>query len=145
MEKCGNIKLSENIMGETMSWLKREKKRERKLEEMFTPKDDNVIESEGEVVEQPNNEEKSEIETLNPIRCFGMSEEKAEKWLMCCIKVWHYVMLLMWFSVGAVTFAPVLFITYNVNVLFKNKRKSLMCGIVTYAILLALIIVLIVL
>lgn len=52
------------------------------------------------------------------------------------------VMSFVWFVFGAITFAPILFISNKIDVLFNDRKKSLMCGIIIYAACVALIVLL---
>ena len=78
---------------------------------------------------------------INPLSCFGMEEEKTEKWLGKCVKFWYCIMSFFWFLFGALTFAPIIFISNKVNVIFKNKRRSLLASGIIYLICLALLII----
>ena len=70
-----------------------------------------------------------------------MEEGKTEKWLGKCVKFWFCCMSFMWFLFGALTFAPVIFIRNKVNVIFNDKKKSLLCATVIHGLLLALLII----
>ena len=77
---------------------------------------------------------------LKAIDCFGMDEVKTEKWMLKCVNIWYYIMSFFWFMFGVCTFAPVIFISNKVNVIFRDKKKSLICGIVMHTVLVALVI-----
>lgn len=78
-------------------------------------------------------------EPINPMDCFGMEEEKTEKWLLKCAKFWFCYMSFMWFLFGALTFAPVIFISKKVNVIFKDKVKSLLISSAGYSLFMVLV------
>lgn len=102
-------------------------------------------------VEIPNGEDEkkdearheSEGEGLNALSCFGWHEEKTEKWLVKCAKVWFLMMSLLYFVFGALTFAPIIFIQNKVNSVVKNKKMSLIIAVVIYAIAVVLFAILI--
>lgn len=123
----------------------------RSLEDMLTPRD-GVFESvEDEVASddyKEKTEEKREGDTekisvipIKPLDCFGMAEEKTEKWLDKCAKFWFCFMSFIWFLFGALTFAPVIFISNKVNVIFRDKKKSLLCATLIHGLFLALLII----
>ena len=133
-------------------WKKSEKKA-RSLEDIANSANVEVENEVGESAEvdepavEVDNVDKCESEDtpdvkFNPLGCFGYEEEKTEKWLIKCVKVWHYGMLLLWFVFGALTFAPILFISDKVNVIFKNKIKSLIVATVIYVAFVAFLVVL---
>lgn len=72
--------------------------------------------------------------------CFGVNEEKADKWLRSCVKIWYYLISLFWFLLSALTFAPIVFISNKVNVIFKNKRKSIFCGTIIHLLFVAFVV-----
>jgi hypothetical protein len=102
-------------------------------------------------VEIPNEEEEkkdetrheSEEEGLNALSCFGWREEKTEKWLVKCAKVWFLMMSLLYFVFGALTFAPIIFIQNKVNSVVRDKKMSLIISVVIYAIAVVLFVILI--
>lgn len=105
----------------------------RSIEDILTPKDESSCEDDCEL---PRDDKKEEVEKqdieITPIDCFGMEESRCDKWLLKCVKVWYYLMSFVWFIFGAVTFAPVIFISGKLNVLFKDKKKSLLVSAVVY-------------
>lgn len=119
----------------------RKETEKRSLEDMFKPSeeavefDDEVISDdfdENKEVRNESTDEKSSGVPIKPLDCFGMEEAKTEKWLAKCVKFWFCCMSFMWFLFGALTFAPVIFISNKVNVIFKEKKKSLLCAVVIY-------------
>lgn len=124
----------------------RREEEKRSLEEMFTPIDEKVeideCESEKEEVVEAVVE--NESEPIKPLSCFGMEEGKTEKWLIKCVKVWFCCMSFLWFLFGAITFAPVIYIGNKVNVIFKDKKKSLLFATLMYSVF-ALVLVLLIL
>jgi hypothetical protein len=78
--------------------------------------------------------EKSESDNLTALGCFGWKEEKTEKWLAKCAKVWFLIMSLLYFLFGALTFAPIIFIKNKVNSVVSDKKMSLILAIVIYAV-----------
>lgn len=137
-----------------MKLFNRKEQQKRSLEELFTPKEESdiLVENEGEKeLEEEQSEENTFIEqqkvekcksndSVNAFDCFGWDEEKTDKWLKKCANVWYLIISFFWFLFGAFTFAPVVFISNKVNVLFNNKKKSFVCGLIIYAILFALVI-----
>ena len=123
----------------------------RSLEDIFTPRD--TVDS--DIVEE--REESSDFEELSekkpevafeaskskiiPFDCFGIEEEKTEKWIAKCIKFWFCCMSFLWFLFGALTFAPVIYISNKVNVVFKDKKKSFVCATAIHGSFLLLIII----
>ena len=121
----------------------------RSLEDMYKPIDDVGECAEDEVisddfvenkkVQKAATTEKNSCVPIKPLDCFGMEEEKTEKWLGKCGKFWFCLMSFMWFLFGALTFAPVIFISNKVNVIFNDKKKSLICATLIHGLLLSLI------
>lgn len=121
----------------------------RSLEDMFNPIDEVVASVDDEKttcdleecqkVGNVGNAEKKSCVPIKPLDCFGMEEEKTEKWLGKCVKFWFCLMSFMWFLFGALTFAPVIFISNKVNVIFNDKKKSLICATLIHGLLLSLI------
>ena len=124
----------------------RREEEKRSLEEMFTPVEDKVEidECESEKEEVVETVAESESEPIKPLSCFGMEDGKTEKWLMKCVKVWFCCMSFLWFLFGALTFAPVIYIGNKVNVIFKDKKKSLLFATLMYSVI-ALVLVLLIL
>jgi hypothetical protein len=127
----------------------RKETEKRSLEDMFKPIDE-AVESvddektnydldEYQKVGNVGNTEKNSCVPIKPLDCFGMEEEKTEKWLGKCVKFWFCCMSFMWFLFGALTFAPVIFISNKVNVIFNDKKKSLLCATLIHGLLLSLI------
>ena len=137
-----------------MGLFKREEKEKRTLEDMIKPMDEEISEYKdyGDEIEKGKdaNIEKSEDSEDNrdiksiALSCFGAREDKSEKWIIKCTQVWYAIMSFFWFLVGALTFAPVMFICDNINVLFKNKIKSLIVSLIIWCAIVLLFIVLIV-
>ena len=84
-----------------------------------------------------NRDEKAEF---NALSCFGWENVNTQRLLVILAKVWFGIMSLGWFLFGAVTFAPVIFIGGKVNVIFKDKKKSLFVGGVIYAVMIIAIV-----
>lgn len=129
----------------------RKETEKRSLEDMFKPIDE-VVESvddeettydidEYQKVGNVGNTEKNSCVPIKPLDCFGMEEEKTEKWLGKCVKFWFCLMSFLWFLFGALTFAPVIFISNKVNVIFNDKKKSLLCATIIHVLLFCLIVV----
>lgn len=122
---------------------KREKESEKKTLDDFIRKDENEEESAEEVMaeetvssekEEEKVSEKSESDNLTALGCFGWKEEKTEKWLAKCAKVWFLIMSLLYFLFGALTFAPIIFIKNKVNSVISDKKMSLIIAIAIYAV-----------
>lgn len=84
-------------------------------------------------------EDIEELGELDPLDCFFMKNENSEKWLLRLAKWWHYVISVVWFFIGALTFAPVIYMSRKSLPIFKDKKKSLICGIAIYALIVILI------
>ena len=125
-----------------MSLFQRKTEEKRSIEEILTPKSESekVAEEEVEIEPIEIKSETAEEFTENALDCFGWKEEKTEKWLVKSAKIWYGIMSFLWFVVGAVTFAPIIFMSNKVNVIFKNKKKSLFVSIGIYALILGLIV-----
>ena len=145
-------KMNRNIIVRRMIMFGKKEAEKRSLEDMYKPNDDDVLDPfEDEAVyegfdkdkESDNfrNVEKRTCVPIKPLDCFGMAEEKTEKWLAKCAKFWFCFMSFLWFLFGALTFAPVIFISNKVNVIFNDKKKSLLCATLLHALLLALLII----
>lgn len=123
---------------------KRDKKEsEKKKLDDFIRKDESEEESAEEVMaeepltsekEEEKASEKSESDNLTALGCFGWKEEKTEKWLAKCAKVWFLIMSLLYFLFGALTFAPIIFIKNKVNSVISDKKMSLIIAIAIYAV-----------
>jgi hypothetical protein len=122
---------------------KREKESEKKTLDDFIRKDESEEENAEEVVadetiesekEEEKVSEKSESDNLTALGCFGWKEEKTEKWLAKCAKVWFLIMSLLYFLFGALTFAPIIFIKNKVNSVVSDKKMSLIIAIAIYAV-----------
>lgn len=120
---------------------KREKESEKKTLDDFIRKDENEEESAEEVMaeepltsEKEEVSEKSESDNLTALGCFGWKEEKTEKWLAKCAKVWFLIMSLLYFLFGALTFAPIIFIKNKVNSVISDKKMSLIIAMAIYAV-----------
>lgn len=128
----------------------REKVSDKKKLDDFIRKDENYEENAEEVMaEETISSEKEEkvsenyeSDNLTALGCFGWKEEKTEKWLAKCAKLWFLAMSLLYFLFGALTFAPIIFIGNKFNVIFKSKNKSLFASAITYALIVTLIIIL---
>lgn len=136
-----------------MSFFKRDKAKSRSFEEITRPKDDIQeenedvnIEGEEKVEDKPPKKTEKGVpfnpSEFNALSCFGWKEDRTDKWLAKCAKVWFLLMSFAWFVFGAITFAPILFISNKIDVLFNDRKKSLMCGIIIYIALIALIVLL---
>ena len=126
----------------------RKEAEKRSLEDMFAPKDGDIADGAESEVDfgsvECEKEEKVEHfanEPIKPLDCFGMEEGKTEKWLGKCVKFWYCIMSFFWFLFGAVTFAPVIFISNKVNVIFKDKKKSFLASVIIYAVCVVLLFV----
>ena len=133
-----------------MGLFQRKSEEKRSLDEILSERA-NAIESEetqesenGDCpIKQEENTAEKFKEEFNVFKCFGWEQEKTPKWLNNCANVWYWLISFLWFLFGALTFAPIIFITNKVNVIFKNKTKSMICAIIVYAVIAALIILLI--
>lgn len=132
-----------------MKLFQKKEQETRSVDDILTPKgneEDMISENESNDEQEPSTCEKEANICLTdtPISafdCFGISENKTEKWLSNCVKVWYYAISFLWFFFGAVTFAPIIFVSNKVNVLFKDKKKSLLCGAIIHIVLICLIII----
>jgi hypothetical protein len=77
-----------------------------------------------EVVDESFIDDLKEEHEITALDCFGWKKEKTENWLLKCANVWYMIISFGWFIFGAMTFAPVIFISSKVNVIFKDKKKS---------------------
>lgn len=122
---------------------KKEESPKRSLEDILTPTSDDS----NERLEESDNDNcvvqpKEEIE-LNGLVCFGWKEQKTDKWLIKCAKVWYAIMSFFWFLFGAMTFAPVIFISNKVNVIFKDKKIAFLVAMGIHLLIIVLVITLI--
>lgn len=109
---------------------------EKEETEMVEELDENI--GEVKVTEEP----KAESFTENALKCFGWKEIKTEKWLVKCARVWYGIMSFIWFLFGALTFAPIAFMSNKVNAIVKDKKNSLLLGVAIYICLICGIIIL---
>ena len=128
-----------------MSLFNREEKPKRDISEILTPKTNDEGESEEKVEEKEQEieyfESKEDFGT-NALSCFGWKEDKTDKWLIKCAHIWYGAMSFFWFLFGAITFAPIIFISKKVKVIFKNKTNSLICAIVIWFLIIGSIVLL---
>ena len=137
-----------------MSLFQRKAEEKRSIEEILTPKSESeeitdefleeISEEEDFVEDIEIKEQSSEDFTKNALNCFGWKEHSTEKWMIKCARVWYALALFAWFLFGAFTFAPIVFISNKVNVIFKSKKKSIFVSIGVYSLVLALIVFLII-
>lgn len=123
----------------------------RGIDEILTPKE---IETDCEGVVNDNESdnvsaetEETSVETveyvcdeLNPLVCFGMQNGNTEKWMTKCVKIWYYVISFIWFMFGAITFAPVIFISKKIEVFFKKRSQALLVAFLVWVSVVGLII-----
>lgn len=109
------------------------------MEEDKTPCEDGAIFEERQDPCETVVEPKLEVEKDACLSCFGWNGVKIEKWLIKSARIWYMIASFGWFLFGAFTFAPVIFISQKVDVLFHNKKRSLICAIVIYSIIISLI------
>lgn len=126
------------------------KKEPRSIDEILTPKEEKDTYEDMADVEIPNYKEQKKDEAhhegeegLNALSCFGWREEKTEKWLVKCAKVWFLMMSLLYFVFGALTFAPIIFIQHKVNSVVRDKKMSFIIAVVIYAVAVVLFTILI--
>ena len=134
---------------------KKEEKPKRDINDILTPKeaDESEIEAEEteveseEVAESPKKEEKvvpkgesKEEFSFNALSCFGWKEDKTDKWLIKSAHIWYAAMSFFWFLIGALTFAPIIFISKKIVVIFKNKITSLSVAAGIWVVIIALVI-----
>lgn len=103
---------------------------------------DELEDMETEAGEDKANKNRDEKAEFNALSCFGWGECKTDKWMKRCVGVWYVMISFVWFLFGAFTFAPITFISGKVNVFFKNKKKSIFCGIIIYAVIVVLVVLL---
>lgn len=122
------------------------KEEKRTIDDILTPKEAEEDTTDNENTEaRQSMEENGEVnltdEPITALDCFGMKEDKTEKWLLKCVKVWYYLMSFVWFLFGVATFAPIMFVSNKINVIFKDKKRSLIVSIGIYACIVAIIII----
>jgi hypothetical protein len=131
-----------------VKFFNREKARSRSFEEITTPIDEQktVDEEHDKNVESPNEKKPNGVpfdsNEFGALSCFGWKEQKTDKWLIKSAKVWFLIMSFAWFLFGAITFAPILFISNKVDVLFNDRKKSLIFGTIIHVVIIALIVLL---
>lgn len=118
---------------------KKSEEKKKTLEDFAKKEDDEVIG--GEEVKEEETEAMLEQEEASSLDCFGLSDKKAEGWLVKCAKIWHGIMSFAWFLFGALTFAPIIFISRKINVLFNDKKKSMIVAAIFHLVVLALLII----
>ena len=132
-----------------MKLFRSKEKETRNIDDILTPKgnEEDVVAEESDNSEQESSQLEKEIgislteAPISAFDCFGISEKKKKKWMSKCVKVWYYIISFLWFMFGAVTFAPIIFIRNKVNVIFNDKKKSLLCGTIIHIVLVALIVI----
>lgn len=134
-----------------MVLFKRKEEPKRSIEDILMPKEidsDDIVEdcesenealteemTEGDIVGESEKEIKD-----NALSCFGWEEVKTEKWLIKSAKIWYAIMSFAWFLFGALTFAPIIFISNKIDVIFKDRKKSILFAIIIHTVLIALIV-----
>lgn len=129
-----------------MKFFNRKEEKTRSIDEILTPKDiEEVSDADGddELVEKEERLDSvgKHNEPITALNCFGWDESKTDKWLIKCANVWYLIISFLWFIFGAITFAPVIFVSNKVDVVFKDKKKSLICGVIIQATIIVLIFV----
>lgn len=129
------------------------KSEKKTLEDFIREEDDDQVEIDAEVFSETNSGKEDvpreprrwgfggEAFTVTPLSCFGWNKENTDKWLTKCAKAWYLIISFAWFLFGAISFAPVIFISSKVSVLFKDKKTSIIAGVIIYAIIIALLVV----
>lgn len=151
--------MNKNTLWKVLNMLFRKQTERRSIEEILTPKIDDELVEEIDSAEdgksekeeesilnttkvQNDKKEKKETKPINSLDCFGMEEERTEKWLLKCVRFWYCMMSFLWFIIGALTFAPVIYISSKVERFFDNKMMTYIWGCAAYAmILVALILI----
>jgi hypothetical protein len=130
-----------------MKLFQRKKEEKRTFDDIVTPKENTndtedleVNDFEKDVEEQKSAENdrkkiknKNNNEPFNPLSCFGLEEKTTEKWLVKCVNVWGFLISILWFLFGAITFAPIIFIYKKIDAIFNNKKLSFSIAIVIHA------------
>lgn len=120
------------------NWFKREKVKARSFDEIVGEK----TEEKEEMCTNSEEIVKGEEIKCTALDCFGMTEGKTDNRLIKCANIWYLITSFLWFLTGCLTFAPVIFLQSKVNVIFNDKKKSLICAILIHSvIILALIMV----
>jgi hypothetical protein len=142
------MKMNKTILDRWCSMFWRKEAPKRSIDDILTPKEDMESKDAVEVEEledivqekESNRDAEFNNEPIRPFDCFGIEEAKTEKWLGKCVKFWFCCMSFLWFLFGAFTFAPVIFIGNKVNVIFKDKKKSLFVAIGIYSFIVAIVV-----
>lgn len=87
-----------------------------------------------ELNEEAAIEEGEEDESMeqSALKCFGWKDVHTEKWLIKCVKVWYCVISFLWFAFGALTFAPIIFISRKLKPVLKDDIKALIAAALIY-------------
>lgn len=142
-----------------MSLFNRDQEESRTIDDILTPREEGCEDTEitsddsnnleEEVLDEVTEDVKIEIQTetpeessFNALSCFGASDTKTPKWLIKCAHFWYGAMSFFWFIIGALTFAPIIFMQKKIKVIFKSKLKSLVVSCIIYAVFVALIVML---
>ena len=96
-----------------------------------------------EEVRKEEAKKESKTNKENALECFGLDEIKSEKWMIKFGKFWYDVLSFVWLVFGAFTFSFVIFISQKIDVLFNNKKRSILFAIGAYCAILALVVLLI--
>ncbi|MBO7230107.1 MAG: hypothetical protein J6V20_01670 [Bacteroidaceae bacterium] len=96
-----------------------------------------------EEVRKEEAKKESKTNKENALECFGLDETKSEKWMIKFGKFWYDVLSFVWLVFGAFTFSFVIFISQKIDVLFNNKKRSILFAIGAYCAILALVVLLI--
>lgn len=123
-----------------MRWFENKDNTKRSIDEILTPRDTMCEEAdenvEGEVVEEAT-ESQPMSENVEAVKdailgCFGWDERKTEKWLVKSAHIWYAIMSFVWFLFGAFTFAPIIFISQKIGVVFHNKKLAILIATALY-------------
>lgn len=129
-----------------MSLFRKSKKEVRSIDDILMPNDENK----DLAVEDENSVDGEDVKNIpigassmeiSPLDCFGMKEEKTEKWLFKFVRIWYYLMSFVWFLFGSATFAPVIFIGNKLNAVFNDKKKSILFALILHIALITLLLV----
>jgi hypothetical protein len=89
--------------------------------------DEDIVE---ETVEK---EEKCEIVRKSEPRDFFWKNDGSDpKFVDKLINIWYAIMCFLWFIIGTITYAPILFISKKIDAIFNNKKKSILIASIIY-------------
>ena len=70
--------------------------------------------------------------SFDPTFYYGWGEDKVDAWMQKLTRVWNVIASALWFILGSITFAPILFTANKLDKFFDDKKKSFFTSAIIY-------------